>query len=147
MDKILFNGALSTAEIIRRKCSVCVVPTRKLKKVRYFLYPTLPDFRNSIAFKTVPRLRLCVLLKFKKRSLVEWQWQGQSKALGGKPGTVPLCPLHLTQTGLGSSPDLHGERPATDAWATARPAAGRTRWGPNEGRTQQRTGWWEYFRP
>ena len=44
---------------------VCVVPTPDLKKVRYFFYPMLPDFRNSIAFRKVPRLWRFVLLKIR----------------------------------------------------------------------------------
>jgi len=126
---------------------VCVVPTRNLKKVRYFLYSMLPDFRNGTAFRTVPRLRPYVLLKIRTGYL----WNDNDRE-SPKHSAENLSQCHSAQhISHGMAWDrtrtLHGERPATDAWAIARPAAGRTRWEPNEGRPQHRTGWWEYFRP
>jgi hypothetical protein len=46
---------------------------------------------------------------------VEWNWQGNTEALGEKPVPVPLClpqiPYRLTP---GSNPGLLGGRPATN---------------------------------
>ena len=43
--------------------------------------------------------------------------------------SATLPTTYLTRIGMGSNQGLHGKRPATDVWAIARPAAGRTRWG------------------
>jgi hypothetical protein len=46
---------------------------------------------------------------------VEWNCQGRTEVLGGKPVPVPLCPPQIPH-GLtpGSNPGLRGDRPATN---------------------------------
>ena len=63
--------------------------------MKVLFYPMLPDFRKSIAFWKVPRLRAFVLQQHideeKYAAVVELYWQRKADVSGEKSVPVPLC--------------------------------------------------------
>jgi hypothetical protein len=76
----------------------------KTLKVEVLFYPMILDCRERTAIWKVPRLLQFVLLVKETCKL------GQARSTDGsevpKPVPVPFCPPHISQTALGSNPDL-----------------------------------------
>jgi hypothetical protein len=89
-------------------------------KVYVLLYPTLPDFKNNIAFWKIPRLRPFVL-PVRAACRWRWLWSNGGMMTGGKPNYSEknLSQRNLSTTSLiwtypGSKPGLRGWRPVTN---------------------------------